>query len=47
MSSARAIIAFSFSLPSARIGSMTFSSAENSGSRKWNWNTKPIEVSRT
>ena len=29
------------SWPSARIGSITFSSAENSGSRKWNWNTKP------
>ena len=32
--------------PSARIGSMTLSRMVNSGSRKWNWNTKPSWVSR-
>ena len=38
---ARARMASSGSSASARIGSMTFSSAENSGRRKWNWNTNP------
>ena len=35
------------SLPSRRMGSITFSSAVNSGSRKWNWKTKPISARRT
>ena len=32
--------------PARCIGSITLSSAENSGSRKWNWNTKPSVDSR-
>ena len=43
---ARSRMAFSDSRPSRRIGTITLPSTLNSGSRKWNWKTKPIFLSR-
>ena len=45
-SPARSRISRAASRPSLRIGSSTFSRAVNSGSRKWNWKTKPSIESR-
>ncbi len=46
VSSARARSAASFAVPAMREGIATFSYTLNSGSRWWNWNTKPMSELR-